>query len=275
MNALERIVATKHDEIDAAKQRRPAGELERLCADMPPVRGFRRALTTGEGTRVIAEVKGASPSAGIIRADFDPVKIAQAYAEAGAACISVLTDGPFFHGSLDFLRQVRAAVDVPLLRKDFLLDPYQLLEAREAGADCALLIAEILPGSALPRMLREAEGLGLETLVELYDPDHLPRVLEAGALLIGVNNRDLRTFNVDLGHTLHLAPLVPPGVALVSESGIRDGCDTARLRDAGVRAVLVGETLMRSDDITRTMRDLMFGNQRGGVGIHPSPSTSP
>ncbi|MGL4554033.1 MAG: indole-3-glycerol phosphate synthase TrpC [Gemmataceae bacterium] len=257
MNALERIVAYKHDEVAAAKGERPAADLERLCAAMPPVRGFRRALTTGEGTRVIAEVKGASPSAGLIREGFDPVAVAREYADAGAACISVLTDGPSFHGSLDFLRRVRAAVDVPLLRKDFLIDEYQLLEAREAGADCALLIAEILPGPALPRMLREAEGLGLETLVELYDPENLPRVLESGARLIGVNNRDLRTFTVDLGHTLTIAAHVPPGVVLVSESGIRGGADTARLRDAGVRAVLVGETLMRSADVGRTMRELV------------------
>jgi indole-3-glycerol phosphate synthase len=257
MNALEKIVAYKHDEVEAAKRQCPEAELERLCAALPPVRGFRRALTTGEGTRIIAEVKGASPSAGVIRASFDPVEVARAYADAGAACISVLTDGPSFHGSLDYLRRVRSAVGLPLLRKDFLIDPYQLLEARAAGADCALLIAEILPDRALPRMLREAEGLGLETLVELYDADNLPRVLEAGARLIGVNNRDLRTFTVNLDHTLNIAPLVPPGVVLVSESGIRDGADTARLRDAGVRAVLVGETLMRSGDVARTMRELI------------------
>lgn len=254
MNALEKIVAYKHAEIAAAKERVSAAELAKLT---PPTRGFRRALTTGEGTRVIAEVKGASPSAGVIRADFDPAAVARAYADAGAACISVLTDGPSFHGSLDYLRRVRAVVDVPLLRKDFLIDEYQLLEARAAGADCALLIAEILPGPALPRMMRAAEGLGIEVLVELYDPENLPRVLDAGATLVGVNNRDLRTFVVDLDHTLTIAPRVPPGVVLVSESGIRGGADTAKLRKAGVRAVLVGETLMRTGDVAATMRELI------------------
>ena len=257
LNALERIVAYKRDEIDRAKQRRSAASLERICASLPPVRGFRQALTTGEGTRVIAEVKRASPSAGVIAEAIDPVAVARTYASAGAACISVLTDGPSFHGSLADLERVRAAVEVPLLRKDFLLDPYQLLEARASGADCALLIAEILPGAALPRMMREAEALGLETLVELYDPENLPRVLEAGATLVGVNNRDLRSFVVDLDHTLRIAPLVPPGVVLVSESGIRNGDDTARLRQRGIRAVLVGETLMRSSDIAATLRELV------------------
>ncbi|MFQ3652239.1 MAG: indole-3-glycerol phosphate synthase TrpC [Gemmataceae bacterium] len=256
-NALERIVAYKRDEIEQAKHKRSPASLERLCASLPPVRGFRQALTTGEGTRVIAEVKRASPSAGVLAEAVDPVAVAQAYAQAGAACISVLTDGPSFHGSLADLEQVRAAVELPLLRKDFLLDAYQLLEARAAGADCVLLIAEILPQAALPRLMREAEALGLETLVELYDPDNLPRALEAGATLIGVNNRDLRSFRVDLDHTLRLAPLVPPGVVLVSESGIRTGQDTARLRERGIRAVLVGETLMRSRDIPATLRELI------------------
>lgn len=256
-NVLERIVAYKREEIEQAKQRRPAASLERLCSRLPPVRGFRQALTTGQGTRVIAEVKRASPSAGILAEAVDPVALARAYADAGAACISVLTDGPSFHGSLDDLEQVRSAVELPLLRKDFLLDAYQLLEARAAGADCVLLIAEILPGPALPRLLREAEALGLEALVELYDPENLPRVLEAGATLVGINNRDLRSFEVDLEHTLRLAPQVPSGVVLVSESGIRTGQDTARLRAEGIRAVLVGETLMRSSHVAATLRELI------------------
>lgn len=257
MTVLDRIVAYKREEIAAAKQARPEAELEDCCASMPPVRGFRRALTTGEGMRVIAEIKRKSPSVGMIRADFDPVAIARAYESAGAACISVLTDGPSFEGRLSYLEDVRRAVDVPLLRKDFLLDRYQLLEARAAGADCVLLIAEILPGHELPRLLRQAEELGLEALVELYDRDNLPRVLDAGADLVGVNNRDLRTFEVSLSHTLDLAPLVPPGVCLVSESGIKDRSDIERLRSAGVRAVLVGETLMRSGDVAAKLRELI------------------
>lgn len=258
MTILDRIVAYKREEIAAAKQARPEAELEQVCEAMPPARGFRRALTTGDGVRVIAEIKRASPSAGTIREEgFDPVAIARTYESAGAACISVLTDGPSFQGKLSYLRDVRRAVDVPLLRKDFLLDRYQLLEARAAGADCVLLIAEILPDHELPRLLRQAEDLGLEALVELYDRDNLPRVLDAGADLVGVNNRDLRTFEVSLSHTLDLAPLVPPGVCLVSESGIRDRADVDRLRSAGVRAILVGETLMRAGDVPTKFRELI------------------
>ena len=205
---------------------------------------------------VIAEVKRASPSAGVIRAGFDPVAIARAYQEAGASCVSVLTDEPSFGGKLAYLEEIRSAVALPLLRKDFVLDRYQLLEARLAGADCVLLIAEILPADRLPALLREAEALGLEALVELHDPANLPRVLEAGAKLVGVNNRDLRTFAVDIGQTLALAAQIPSDVCLVSESGIKGQADAARLRSAGVRAVLVGEALMRSDDIAATMREL-------------------
>jgi indole-3-glycerol phosphate synthase len=213
-------------------------------------------LLHGPGIGVIAEVKKSSPSAGVIRADFDPVAIARAYAAAGAACISVLTDEPSFQGHLRYLEAIRAAVEVPLLRKDFLLDRYQLLEARAAGADCVLLIAEILPGDELPRLLRQAEGLGMQALVELYDADNLRRVLAAGAKLVGINNRDLRTFTVCLEHTLELAAQVPADVCLVSESGIRDRGDVERLRAAGVRAVLVGETLMRAADVAAKLREL-------------------
>jgi len=253
---LDRIVASKHQEIAAARAVTPADVLEKAIADLPPTRDFRLALARGEGIRVIAEVKKASPSAGVIREDFDPVAIARAYEAGGAACISVLTDEPYFQGKLDYLRAIRAAVQVPLLRKDFLIDRYQLLEARVAGADCVLLIAEILPGEMLPRLLGQAADLGMQALVELYDADNLPRVLDAGADLVGINNRDLRTFQVRLEHTLELAARVPPGVCLVSESGIRDRADIKRLREAGVRAVLVGETLMRSGDVAATLAEL-------------------
>jgi indole-3-glycerol phosphate synthase len=231
--------------------------LERRLAGRPPTRDFRAALEVG-GVQVIAEVKKASPSAGVIRADFDPVRIATTYARHGAACISVLTDEPFFQGHLTYLEQVRAAVPVPLLRKDFLLERYQLLEARLAGADAVLLIAEILDQPTLTRLLREAAELGLQALVELYDADNLPRVLDSGAGLIGINNRDLRTFVTRLEHTLDLAPRVPSDRCLVSESGIRSHADIVRLRAAGVRAVLVGETLMRAGDIGAQL-DLLRG----------------
>jgi indole-3-glycerol phosphate synthase len=245
---LDRIVACKRNEVAAAKARLPERELERQAADAPPPRPFRAALESAPGVAVIAEVKKASPSAGVLRSDFDPVAIARAYAANGAACLSVLTDEPFFQGHLDYLRAILQAVTLPLLRKDFVIDRYQVLEARTAGADAVLLIAEILPGEELPRLLVEVGACGLEALVELHDAEQLPRVLASGATLVGINNRDLRTFQTRLEHTLELVGQVSPGVCLVSESGIRTGDDLRRLRAAGVRAVLVGETLMRADD---------------------------
>jgi indole-3-glycerol phosphate synthase len=245
---LQQIVASKRREIAAARERLAEPGLERRIIGRSPGRDFRGALLKAPGIAVIAEVKKASPSAGVIRADFDPVAIAGAYERGGAACLSVLTDAPYFQGSLDDLRTVRAAVGVPVLRKDFILDRYQLLEARYAGADAVLLIAEILPGDTLRDLLRQANEIGLQALVELYDRENLPRALDAGATLVGVNNRDLRTFHTRLEHTLDIAKDVPPGVCLVSESGIRGREDVERLLAAGVRAVLVGETLMRSAD---------------------------
>jgi indole-3-glycerol phosphate synthase len=246
---LDMIVASKRREIAAARGRTPEHELERRLADAPPARPFRAALERPGNVGVIAEVKKASPSAGVLRADFDPVAVARTYAEHGAACLSVLTDEPFFQGHLDYLRSIRRAVTLPLLRKDFIFDRYQLLEARSAGADAVLLIAEILPDTDLRRLHAEARALGMEALVELHDAGQLPRVLAAGAELIGVNNRDLRTFTTRLEHTLDLAPQVPRDRCLVSESGIRSRADIERLRAAGVRAVLVGESLMRAPDI--------------------------
>jgi indole-3-glycerol phosphate synthase len=254
---LDDILAHKRQEINTARRQVPEAELERRAAAAPPARPFRAALERAPGVAVIAEVKKASPSAGVIRADFDPVAIARTYEANGAACISVLTDERFFQGHLRYLAEVRAAVRVPLLRKDFILDRYQLLEARAAGADAVLLIAEALPGDALPSLLRQAGDVGLEALVELYDRDNLARVLASGARLVGVNNRDLRSFHTSLEHTLALAELVPPDVCLVSESGIRGRADVARLAEAGVRAVLVGQTLMRAANIGAALRELI------------------
>jgi len=231
-------------------------DLERRAAAAPPARDFRAALRRSGGIQFIAEVKKASPSAGMIRADFDPVAIARTYQAHGAACISVLTDGPFFQGSLDYLAQVRAAVGVPLLRKDFILERYQLLEARAAGADCALLIAEILDSAALSRLLHEANEAGLQALVEIHDAENLGRVLDAGARLVGINNRDLRSFVTRLEHTLDLIPQVPKDCCLVSESGIKTRADVLRLEQAGVHAVLVGETLMAAPDIGAKLDEL-------------------
>lgn len=245
---LDTILAAKRREIDDAKERIPEAELERRLASAPPVRDFESALRQ-PGIQVIAEVKKASPSAGVIRPDFDPVAIARTYERHGAACISVLTDAPFFQGDLAYLERIRAAVIRPLLRKDFILERYQLLEARAAGADAALLIAEALPGDQLRRLFREARSLGLHVLMELHDAEQLPRVLDTGATLIGVNNRDLRRFETRLEHTLELAASIPPDRVLISESGIRTADDLRRLEAAGVKAVLVGESLMRAADI--------------------------
>jgi indole-3-glycerol phosphate synthase len=253
---LDHIVASKRREIDAARARASDRQLEDSVCEAPAIRDFRAALEAPGGIQVIAEVKKASPSAGVLRADFDPVAIARTYSRHGAAALSVLTDAPFFQGQLAYLSAIRAAVAPPLLRKDFILDRYQLLEARAAGADAVLLIAEILPDAELWRLLQEAHQLGLQALVELYEADNLPRVLDSGARLIGINNRDLRTFVTRLEHTLDLLPQLPAACCVVSESGIRTRQDVLRLEAAGVRAVLVGETLMRAADVGAQLDEL-------------------
>ena len=246
---LEQIVVEKRREIEQARRKLPERELRAALTDAPPTRNFFQALAGPGPIRLIAEVKKASPSAGVIRGDFDPVEIAQIYQSHGAACISVLTDERFFQGNLEYLRAVRAAVDRPVLRKDFIVDPYQLLEARTAGADAVLLIAECLDDCQLRRLFNETLELGMAPLVELYDPANLPRVLEAGATLLGVNNRNLHTFEVDLDHTLRLRREIPDNCLLVAESGIHTRADAQRLEAAGVDAMLVGESLMREADI--------------------------
>lgn len=208
---------------------------------------------------LIAEIKRASPSAGLIRADFDPVQIARTYAAHGAACLSVLTDEHFFQGRLSYLENVWAAVEIPILRKDFILDPYQLLEARVAGADAALLIAECLNDQELAGLYRDARELGLETLIEVYDPDNLPRVLalEPQPTFLGVNNRDLQSFKTDLGHCIRLRQQVPPSILMVGESGIHTRADVLRLQEAGLHAILVGESLMRAEDIGARVDEIL------------------
>ena len=254
---LDTIVASKRREIASAKIRVPEPELQRRLADAPPPRPFRAALERPGDVAVIAEVKKASPSAGLLRADFDPVAIAKSYVENGAACLSVLTDEPFFQGHLDYLAAIRRFVATPVLRKDFILDRYQLFEARAAGADAVLLIAEVLPDPELGRLLADTVALGMEALVELHDADQLPRVIATGAAMIGINNRDLRTFVTRIEHTLDLAPRVPADRCLVSESGIRTRADLDRLRAACVKAVLVGESLMREADVGAALAALI------------------
>jgi indole-3-glycerol phosphate synthase len=253
---LDRIVAQKRIEVEAARRRAPAEELSQRLVDAPPVRDFAAALLREPGIGIIAEVKKASPSAGVLREDFDPVAIARAYEAGGASALSVLTDEPFFQGSLAYLTAIRQAVDVPILRKDFVIDVYQVLEARIAGADAVLLIAEILDDRQLPILIAAIHSARMQALVEVYEPANLTRVLETDAVLVGVNNRDLRTFHTDLEHTIRLAPQVPERCVLVSESGIRTADDIARLRRAGVRAVLIGETFMRSGDVGAKLREL-------------------
>jgi indole-3-glycerol phosphate synthase len=254
---LDQIVARKRLEIEETRLKRPARDLEAGLKGAPAIRDFRGALELPGSFQIIAEVKKASPSAGVLRADFDPISIAQIYESHGAACISVLTDEPFFQGSLAHLAAIRSAVQSPLLRKDFILDRYQLLEARLAGADAILLIAEILNDHQLGSLLKEAGELGLQCLVELYDSDNLPRVVNSGARLIGINNRNLHTFVTRLEHTLELADRVPADCCLVSESGIRNREDILRLAQAGIRAALIGETLMRAADIGANLSQLL------------------
>lgn len=256
-NVLDKIVASKREEIAALKEARPVSRLESSLATAPQLRDFAGALRRRGPVALIAEVKRASPSAGLIRPDFDPISIARTYAAHGAACISVLTDQKFFQGSLTDLQQVRAAVNVPVLRKDFILDRYQILEARTAGADCVLLIAECLPQDELAELHAYAGTLGLQTLIELYEPENLERVLSLRPALIGVNNRNLKTMQTDLGHSLRLRQRVPDDVLFVSESGIHSRADVDRLQEHGIQAMLVGETLMRSEEIGAKMRELL------------------
>ncbi len=245
---LDEIVAKKRQEIAAARTAVPEAELSRRCEGLRTVRDFEGALRR-PSMRIIAEVKKASPSAGIIRADFDPVAIARTYEAHGADCLSVLTDRHFFQGDLAYLTAIHEAVRLPVLRKEFILDRYQLLEARVAGADAVLLIAEILPDDELKNLYRASREIGLHVLVELHDAEQLSRVLDCGATLVGINNRDLRTFHTSLDHTLKLLAKVPSECCVVSESGIKTHDDLQRLESAGVKAVLVGESLMRSPDI--------------------------
>ena len=254
---LDEIVESKRQEVAASRLRLPLEELEAQAREAPPVRDFRAALAGPGPIQLIAEVKKASPSAQVIRPDFDPIAIARAYQSHGAACLSVLTDAPYFQGHLSYLARIRASVAIPLLRKDFLIDEYQVVESRMAGADAVLLIAEILDDDKLASLLALARTWKMAALVEFHDPVNLPRVLASGADLIGVNNRDLHRFVTDLDLTLRLRDQIPPGVVLVSESGIRTRADVERLEAAGVSAILVGETLMRAPDIGQAVEQLL------------------
>lgn len=257
---LRQIVAYKQGELAAVQQIYPLATLQAQLAGLAPTRRFTAALRSAQAsgrTAIIAEVKKGSPSKGTIRADFDPLAIARIYAGNGATCLSVLTDNHFFQGSLEYLALIRGAVDLPLLRKDFIFDPYQLYEARLAGADAVLLIAAMLDLAQLHDLAALARQLTMDVLLEVHDEAELEKALQVDVELIGVNNRNLSTFVVDLATTERLAPLVPAGRLLVAESGINARGDVERLGRAKASAFLVGEALMREADIGAKLRELL------------------
>ena len=260
-NILSRIVAVKHQEIASALQKLPLAAMRADAESRVLTRDFvgamRRKIAAGDPA-VIAEIKKASPSKGVIRADLIPADIAQSYAEGGAACLSVLTDRQFFQGSIDYLKQARASVGLPVLRKDFIVDAYQVYESRAMGADCILLIAAILDDALMADLEAIATDLDMAVLVEVHDRDELQRALRLRTPLVGVNNRDLRSFEVSLDTTLALMGDVPADRVLVTESGIVVKEDVERMRSAGVHAFLVGETFMRAEEPGQALADLFF-----------------
>ena len=257
VTVLDRIVASKREEIAAAKKRRDLATLIQAALQGPEIRSFIDALCGFDEVRLIAEVKRASPSQGMIRPSFEPVQIALAYQAGGAAAISVLTDEPFFQGRLDYLTAIRNRVELPLLRKDFILDEYQIYEARAAGADAVLLIAECLEGKELKDLYDLIIQLGMTALIELYNPVHLDRVLDTGTKLVGINNRDLHTFAVELDHVIRLRELIPNDVVVVAESGIFTAADVHKIKAGNVQAMLVGESLMRQPDVRQAVISLL------------------
>ena len=256
---LTRIRAYKLDEIAAAKAARPWTRLRVEAADAPPLRPFadRLSRAAGDGYGLIAEIKRASPSKGLIREDFDPPALARAYAAGGATCLSVLTDGPSFQGAAGHLSAARAAVDLPVLRKDFLFDPWQVAQSRAMGADAVLIIMAALTDDEAGALAGAATEFGMDALVEVHDDEDLARALRLGPRMIGINNRDLRTFETDPDVTRRLAPSLPEGVLAISESGLATPADLAAMAAVGVRAFLIGESLMRAGDVARATSALL------------------
>lgn len=259
-DVLQRILAEKRRAVAEAQAARNFLDVAEDAARAPPVRGFAAALERAQaagGYALIAEIKRASPSRGLIRADFDPATLAKAYAAGGATCLSVLTDEPYFQGSAEHLRAARAATDLPVLRKDFIVDPYQVAEARAMGADCILLIIAALGDTEAADLEAAAHRLGMDVLVEVHDAGELARACRLKTRLIGINNRNLKTLQVDLGVTEELARRPPSGRLLVSESGLSTPADLARMARAGARAFLVGKSLMREKDVAAATQALL------------------
>ena len=261
MNKLEQICATKREEVAARKRMRSLADLDASAREQTAPRGFRSALERAErsGFGLIAEIKKASPSKGLIREDFHPAAHARAYAAGGAACLSVLTDAPYFQGHEDYLVEARSACELPVLRKEFMVDTWQVAEARALGADAILIIVAALDDGAMVEIERAAVEYGMDVLVEVHDRAEVERAALLQSRLIGVNNRDLRTFSTDLATTEALAPLAPEGSLLVGESGISRFEDCQRLSHAGVNSFLVGESLMRQCDVEAATR-MLLGN---------------
>lgn len=263
MSILDKILQRKQEEVSTARGNVPLADLRSRCRDLPATRCFATKLASvaDQGTAIIAEVKKGSPSKGLIRQDFDPVAIARCYEEGGAACLSVLTDRDFFLGDLAYLEQIRDVVALPLLRKDFMIDRYQLFEARAAGADAILLIAAALERSQMEDFAAEAAELQLDVLLEVHDEVEVEKSRSVPAQMFGINNRDLKRFVTDLATTERLLPLLPPDAMPVSESGIHIRDDIERLQSAGARAFLIGESLMREADPGVKLAELLMSKQ--------------